>query len=211
MRRPLLTAVVAPLLVTVLAACGGDDDATTTPEPTAGQTGAPAPEGTDTAADTAGRTAADGEGGTAAPVEGDSAADGVEGGEEGQAAADVAAEFLVALAQARPEACDSLLSFTSAERPMTEVAADHELCVELLPEVISAQAEAQGLSEDMAASLEGLVITGAEVDGDTAVVDGDNYPPELAGSMGDLEVRLKKLDERWYVDLEDSFAVPTSS
>lgn len=210
MRRALSAAVAAPLLAVVIAGCGGGDDPSTSAPTTAGATDGPATEGPDPTAQTGAQTGApeDGDGSTAAPAD---VEEDVEGGAEGQAAADVAASFLVALAQARPDACDHLLSFTSAERPMTEVEADYDLCVELLPEVISAQAEAQGLDEDMAAALEGLVIRGAEVDGDTAVVDGDNYPPDLAESMGDLSVRLTRIDDRWYVDLEDSFAVPTSS
>lgn len=204
MRRALTAAVAVPVLA--LAGCGGGGEPSTSAPTTAAQTGATATEGPDATAQTGAQTAAqtgspaDGDGATAAP-----------GGAEGQAAADVAASFLVALAQARPDACDHLLSFTDIERPMTEVRADHDLCVELLPEVISAQAEAQGLDEDTAAALEGLVIEGADVDGDTAVVDGDNYPPDLAESMGDLSVRLKKVDDQWYVDLDNSFAVPTSS
>lgn len=135
----------------------------------------------------------------------------IEGGEDGQAAADVARDFLVAMVNAEPAACDHLLSFIDTERPMTDVPSDHDLCVDLLPEVLRAETEAQGLGADVASSLEGLVIRGADVQGEAAVVDADNYPPDLADAMGDAEVRLKKIDGRWYVDLDSSFAVPTGS
>ncbi|GGK58566.1 hypothetical protein [Ornithinimicrobium pekingense] len=208
MRRALLTVVAVPALVTALAACSGDDgspDPTTPPaDPSAATAPGDAADGTAPAATQA--PAGDDTAVATATVEPED----VEGGEEGQAAADVAAAFLVAMVNARPEACDHLLSFTDIERPMTAVEADYAMCAELLPEVLRAETEAQGLDAEAAAALEGLVIRGADVDGDTAVVDADNYPPDLATSMGDAAMTLKRVDDRWYVDLEDSFAVPTA-
>ena len=202
-RAPGAAAAVAAL---VLVGCTDDEPATdgaTSPAPTgAAQTASPEGEG-QTA--TAAPTGEDGTSSTAGPG-------GVEGGEDGQAAADVAAAFLVAMVNAEPEACDHLLSFTDLERPMTDVEADYEMCTELLPEVLRAETEAQGLDDDeqVAAELEGLVIRGADVDGDTAVVDADNYPPDLATSMGDAAMTLKRIDDRWYVDLDNSFTTPTA-
>lgn len=202
MRRALVAAAAVPALV--LAGCSDDEPSTTAPTTAApsGATQTEAPDGEAQTA-TAAPTEGDGTGSTAAPGD-------VEGGEEGQAAADVAAAFLVAMVNAEPEACDHLLSFTDLERPMTDVEADYEMCTELLPEVLRAETEAQGLDDQVAAELEGLVISGADVDGDTAVVDADNYPPDLATSMGDAAMTLKRIDDRWYVDLDNSFAVPTT-
>lgn len=206
MRRALVAALAAPALV--LAGCGGDETPATPTTAPAGPTDeAAATEGTDgeqatTGAPSGGQEATQ----TASPGDvGD-----VQGGADGQAAADVASAFLLSLVNAEPEACDYLLSFTDVERPMTEVASDLEMCVELLPEVLRAETEAQGLDESVAAELEGLVIRGADVEGDTAVVDADNYPPDLAGSMGEAAMTLKRIDGRWYVDLDNSFVVPTS-
>lgn len=215
MRHTLVAAVAGAGLA--LAGCGGDATSSTQ-TPATGATGQAAPDdalrtgaGDDVAAtaDAAPTTGAQGDDVDVAaadePVE-----DEVEGGEDGQAAADVAAAFLVAMVHADPEACDHLLSFTDLERPMTAVASDHEMCTELLPEVLRAETEAQGIDEPTLAQLEGLVINGADVDGDTAVVDADNYPPDLASSMGDAAITLKRVDDGWYVDLDNSFVVPTA-
>ena len=199
MRRALVAALAAPAVL--LAGCSGEDTPTT-------PTGA-GDEGAGGTTDAAGGQQTE----TGAPGDADgstSTADVVEGGEDGQAAADVAAAFLVAMVNAQPEACDYLLSFTDLERPMTDVESDYEMCIELLPEILRAETEAQGLDEGVAAELEGLVISGADVDGDTAVVDADNYPPDLATSMGDAAMTLRRIDDQWYVDLDNSFAVPTS-
>lgn len=204
MRRATGAAIALTLSAVVLAGCSGDD-----PSPTTAPTPAPTGVGQSEAPDGEVQTAtaapgeADGAGSTAAPEDGD-------GGADGQAAADVAAAFLVAMVNAEPEACDYLLSFTDLERPMTDVRSDHEMCTELLPEILRAETEAQGLDAEIAAELDGLVIDGADVDGDTAVVDADNYPPDLATSMGDAAMTLKRIDDRWYVDLDNSFAVQTA-
>ncbi|AXH97224.1 hypothetical protein [Ornithinimicrobium avium] len=203
MRRALTTALAVSALV--LAGCSGDEDPGTTPSTAPGDapasTGAPAPTApTDAVEETSDETSS-----TADPDAGGE----VEGGEEGQAAADVAKEFLLAMVDADPRACDYLLSFTDIERPMTAVKADHEMCVELLPEVLKAETEAQGLDPAAAAALQGLQITGADVDGDTAVVDGDNYAEEFAEPMGRTTITLKQIDGEWYVDLDNSFAAPT--
>ena len=203
MRRALLAAVAVPALA--LAGCSADDTPSAPTTAPGDATAATAGDGAGGDASPTATRAPDDELATATVAPGD-----VEGGEDGQAAADVAAAFLVAMVNARPEACDHLLSFTDIERPMTAVEADYAMCVELLPEVHRAETEAQGLDADAAAALEGLVIRGADVDGDTAVVDADNYPPDLATSMGDAAMTLKRVDDQWYVDLDNSFAVPTA-
>lgn len=210
MRQALTTTLVGAALV--LAGCSGDGDGdgaapgTTAPgDPTVSTAG----EDTD-----AGGTApVDGSASTdGAPSTADAppAADGVEGGEDGQAAADVAKAFLLTMVDADPKACDYLLSFTDIQRPMTEVESDYDMCVELLPEVLAAETQAQGLDADAVEALENLQITGADVQEDTAVVDADNYGDEFAESMGDTKITLKKIGGQWYVDLDHSFATATS-
>lgn len=207
MRRAATTALVGGALV--LAGCSGQEAAPDTPATsTPGEASAATGDGGAAATGPTGsqqETATD-EGSTTAGPD----AAGVEGGEEGQAAADVAKDFLVAMVDADPRACDYLLSFTDLDRPMTEVASDHEMCVELLPEVLKAETKAQGLDPDAADALAGLQITGAHVDGDTAVIDADNYPQEFAAAMGDTTITLKRVADDWYVDLDNSFSTPTS-
>lgn len=198
MRRALTTALVGGALV--LAGCSVDagPGTPTAPGELPASTGVPA---TDAPTDED-EAPADGAPATAAPGDAD-------GGEEGQAAADVAKAFLLAMVDADPKACDYLLSFTDVERPMTEVRSDHETCVELLPEVLKAETQSQGLDPEAAAALEGLQITGADVDGDTAVVGADHYADEFAEAMGQTTITLKRIDGDWYVDLDNSFATPT--
>lgn len=196
MRHALTTTLVGAALVLAGCSGGGDGDATGTTAPVDAPAGT-AGEGAATTGAPGGTT--DGSAATGGP-EG-----GVEGGEDGQAAADVAKEFLVAMVEADPRACDHLLSFTDIQRPMTAVDSDHEMCVELLPEVLKAETEAQGLDAEAAQALESLEITGADVDGDTAVVDGDNYSDAFADAMGQSQITLRRIDGAWYVDLDHSF------
>lgn len=204
MRRPRLAALSVPALVLVGCSTEQTPSAPTTPDGVSASTERPASDSAG-GGQTATEAPADGQGATATAAPGV-----VADGQDGQAAADVAAAFLVAMVNAEPEACDYLLSFTDPERPMTAVESDYEMCVELLPEILRAETEAQGVDEDVVAELEGLVIEGAEVDGDTAVIDQDNYPPDLALSMGNAAMTLKQIGGQWYVDLDSSFAVPTA-
>lgn len=134
--------------------------------------------------------------------------DEVEGGADGQAAAEVAQQFLVAMVGADAAACDHMISFTDVQTPMVQVEEDYALCTELLPVVLTEEVGAQGLDEEGAAVLETLQITGADVDGDTAVVDGDNVSPLFADSLGEETITLTRVEGRWYVDLERSFEPP---
>ncbi|WP_181009804.1 hypothetical protein [Ornithinimicrobium sufpigmenti] len=217
MRRT-LTAVVASAAL-LLAACNGDaaDDAATgeaaTDEavaPAATQTGGPAP---DDSPDNAPDDTPDNDDATTAPVDDAAVTDDAEatqapggdsvmGGEDGQAAAARAKEFLMALVTADPEACELLLSFSDPERPMVAVPSDLELCRTQLPATMEATVEAQGLGEDGIAVLESMQIRGADVEGDTAVVGRDNYSPLFAEAMGDSTITLKRIDDEWYVDLD---------
>lgn len=203
MRRALLTLLAAPALL--LGACSDDDAPTATtdaapgtPGPTAvnddaAATADPPVEPADEAQATATQDPADA---AAAPEEE------VMGGEEGQAAADRAKEFLMALVTADPEACGMLLSFSDAEVPMREVPSDLELCQTQLPATMEATVDAQGLGEDGIAVLETMQIRGADVQGDTAVVGRDNYSPLFAEAMGDDTITLRRVADVWYVDLD---------
>lgn len=197
MRRTLLAwATASALLLT--AACDGDTSDDATDEAVSPTTQAPAPddEGATTALAADDTEATDAAPATQAP------GDEVMGGEEGQAAADRAKEFLMALVTADPEACELLLSFSDPERPMTAIPSDLELCQAQLPATMEATVEAQNLGEDGIAVLESMQIRGADVDGDTAVVSRDNYSPLFAEAMGDSTITLKHIDGEWYVDLD---------
>lgn len=196
MRRS-LTAVAAGAAL-VLAACSGDTDDPTIDDAATSTTQAPAPD--DSAATTAPAdddAATDQAPATQAPDDGD-----VMGGEQGQAAAARAKEFLLGLVKADPAACNLLLSFSDPDQPMTAIGSDLELCQEQLPATMEATVAAQGLGEDGIAVLESMQILGADVDGDTAVVGRDNYSPLFAEAMGDSTITLKRIDGEWYVDLD---------
>jgi hypothetical protein len=211
MRRALATALAVPALL--LTAC--DDGGEVAETPTATTDPAPATEAaptTDAAEQTADDSAltTDTAPTTDAPTDDaavTSAAPGdVEGGEDGQAAADVAKQFFLASIKALPEACDHLVSFTDPEVPMVEMESDLELCREILPAAMAADVESQGLStEEQVAVLDAMQITGAEVDGDVAVVDRDNLSPLFQDALGDEVITLLRIDDQWYVDLDRSF------
>ena len=209
MRRALLALMTAPVLV--LAACDGDAGTQEpTPESTpAGQTAPADPEddGTTATADAAPDDAASSSGGPDT-ASGTAGPDEVEGGAEGQAAADRAKAFLIALVKADPAACDLLISFTDRERPMADVPEDLELCREQLPATMASTVEAQGLDEEGIAVLEAMQITGADVQGEVAVVDSDNYSPLFADAMGEATITLNRLGDEWYVDLDAYLDTP---
>lgn len=217
MRRVLIAAMAVPALLLTACDDGGEvveapttatdatstDDAATTDD-TATTSGAPADD-TEATGDGSGTT------GAAQPPADDaavtSAAPGdVEGGADGQAAADVAREFFLASVLAEPEACDLLVSFTDPETPMVEVETDLELCRQILPTAMSADVQAQGLdAEEQRDVLEAMRITGADVDGDTATVDRDNISELFQDALGDEVITLTRIDGDWYVDLDRSF------
>ncbi|MFK5635184.1 MULTISPECIES: hypothetical protein [unclassified Ornithinimicrobium] len=217
MRRALVTILAVPALL--LAGCSSDDGAdapppTTPPatddvEPTSGPTPSSDSDSTTATAD-AGPTTDD----TAATATPGDTADGeVEGGAEGEAAAQVATDFLVAMIGADPTACDHMVSFTDLERPMADVEADYEACVTLLPEVLKPELEAQGLDDADPGVLEAVTIQGADVaeDGTSAVVDEDNFTDLFAESMAGESIVLTKIEDRWYVDLDASFQTAEES
>lgn len=203
MRRALVSALAVPALI--LAGCSGDDTGPDASDvPTAAEepvvTAPPADSGQPTSAP----AEADAATATADPAASTALPEGeVEGGEEGQAAADVAKAFYVAMIDADAKVCDHLLSFSDAEKPMKDHESDYETCQELLPEVLG-----EDLPEDsaeLAAIVEAMQIRGADVDGDTAVIDSDNYSELFARTIGQDPITLRKIDGEWYIDLDRSF------
>lgn len=210
MRRTLITLLAAPALL--LAGCSGE-------EPAVIEATAPVPATDDAATATPDEAAAtdapaDGDAATGSPDDsGDSAAgtadpDEVEGGAEGQAAADRAKEFLLALVTADASACGMLLSFSDPDQPMTAVESDLELCETQLPATMESTVEAQGLGEEGVAILEAMQISGADVQDDIAIVDKDNYSQLFADAMGDSTITLKKIEGDWYVDIDAYLETP---
>lgn len=195
----------------LLAGCSGSEPEGTSPStpgdgvsassPAGGAAGGDdATEGEDTAGTSADAATTD------APAEG---AGEDEGGEEGQAAAAVAKDFLVAMSSADPKACDYLLSFTDVDVPMKSIDSDYETCETLLPEVLNQDVEAQGMDAESTAEVKAMTIDGADVQGDTAIIDRDNFSAPFDESMGDKIVTLKKVEGTWYIDLDNTFVPAT--
>ncbi|USQ79548.1 hypothetical protein NF556_18435 [Ornithinimicrobium faecis] len=225
MRRALVTALAVPVLL--LSACGSDEpeveDATTEQTSEAEETTEEAPateepaeeETTDAAPTTeepteavptteepteeAPVTEAPGDGGetTEAPGAGGEG----EGGADGQAAADRTKEWLVAFVNAEESVCDMMLDLESTG-PMVDNQAHYDICISTFP----TQAEGMfGSTPEMAGIIESMEINGADVQGDTAVIDKDNFSPMFAEAFGDEIITLKKIDGEWLVDMNASF------
>lgn len=212
MRRLLVTTVAVPALL--LSACGSDEpevvESETTSETSAteapsddAETTTDAAETTDAEETTTEDSDAETETATddAAATTGSGGAD--EGGEEGQAAADRAKEWLVAFVNGDEAVCDYMLDLSS-EGPMNANQTDYDMCVRLIP----------SMAEDMfpaevAGIIEVMEINGASVDGDTAVVDRDNFSELFAEGLGDEVITLQRVEGEWYVDMNESFNAPT--
>lgn len=193
MRSRSMALLIVPALA--LAACDrGEED---TVDPSATPTATPSEQQSASPDDAAASTApGDAAGATSAAPED------VEGGEQGQAAADRAKEFLVAIVGADPAACAMMLSFSDTSRPMADLPEDLELCEEQLPEIMEPAIEAQGLGEEGQEIMQAMRITGAEVDGDLAVIDRDNYSSIFSDMMGESTITLQQVDGEWYVDVD---------
>lgn len=209
MRRTLVAALAAPLLL--LSACADDapevvetpttadettaDDATaTTEEPTTDDAAATTEEPTtEDAAPTTEEPTDDAAATSKAPSDDDA------GGAEGQAAADRTKEWLVAFVNGEDKVCDLMMDLSS-EGPMKDKEADHEICLSIFPDMASELFDAE-----MAGIIESMEINGAHVDGTTAVVDRDNFSPLFAEGMGANVITLQKVDDEWFVDMEESF------
>lgn len=214
MRRALVTALAVPVLL--LSACGSDEpevkDAATSEAEEAPATEDPSEEPTDEEptddgeatevltddepTDEGEATEAPGDGADATQAPGDGGEG--EGGAEGQAAADRTKEWLVAFVNADESVCDMMLDLDS-EGPMVDNQAHYDVCVATLPSQASAE-----FTEEQASLFSAVEITGADVQGDTAVVDKDNFSDIFAEGIGDTSFTLKKIDGEWYVDLNAS-------
>lgn len=222
MRRALVTALAVPVLL--LSACGSDEpeveDATTeqtseaeetteeapaTEEPTEEETtdAAPATEeptdeapATEEPTDDAAVTEAPGDGGDATEAPG--AGGEGEGGADGQAAADRTKEWLVAFVNADESVCDMMLDLDS-EGPMVDNQTHYDVCITTLP----AQA-GEEFTDEQAKLFEIIEVTGADIQGDTAIVDSSNFSELIAPGIGDISFVLKKINGEWYIDLQAS-------
>ncbi|WP_256841395.1 hypothetical protein [Ornithinimicrobium cryptoxanthini] len=211
MRRTLAAALAAPLLL--LSACSDDtpevvetptaadetttdDAAETTEEPTTDDAAATteAPTTTGDAAATTDEPTDDAVATTEGPSDEDDA-----GGAEGQAAAERTKEWLVAFVNGEDQVCDLMMDLSS-EGPMKDKEADHEICLGIFPDMASELFDAE-----MAGIIESMEINGADVDGTTAVVDKDNFSPLFAEGMGANVITLQKVDDEWFVDMQESF------
>lgn len=199
MRRALVTTLAVPALL--LAGCSGEDPAdspvvveqdpapATSEEPTgdgAGETSGP------------GQTSGPGEAGDGAATQ-TAGGDGPEGGEEGEAVAARAEAFLGAFVRGEPEACDYMVNIEGTA-PMVRSESDLEVCREDLVGEVT-----EGFGEEMVGVIESMEIRGADVQGDTATIDADNFSDLFAQGMGDYRLVLKRFDDEWYVDIADSF------
>ncbi|MGB7449685.1 MAG: hypothetical protein WA892_11235 [Ornithinimicrobium sp.] len=198
MRRALVTMLAVPALL--LSACGSDDEqsaeesssqqegesqqtsegptesAQATQEPTDAQQSTEEP--SDAAESTAGKP---------------------EGGAAGKAAAARTKEFMVALVNADPNICQLIMNFEGGE-PMKDSPQDLKVCKEVLPSTLEGV-----VSPEEADVIDVIEVNGADVKGDTATVDSDNFADVFAQGFGDQEIKLKKVKNEWYVDLDNSF------
>lgn len=209
MRRALVTVLAVPALL--LSACGGDDpevvdapsttaeatsaEETTSEEPTTDEATSEEPTTDEAAEETTSEDAAE----ETTSDDGEGSEGETEGGEDGQAAADRTKEWLVAFVNAEEEVCDMMLDLSS-EGPMKESETDYDICTETFPTQAAAIFDAE-----TAGIIESMEINGADVDGDTAIVDKDNFSALFAEGMGDDVITLQKIDDEWYVDMNASF------
>lgn len=221
MRRALVTMLAVPALL--LSACSGDDDTPTVQDETTPATTPTSAEETTSEAPTSEETMTEEETTTEAPTtdemtttteapdtdsdtatepsdsDSETATVGAEGSpEEQQAVADRTEEWLVAFVNGDEEVCDLMLDL-SGEGPMKD-SEDYEICTSMIPPMAEDM-----FTDEMVGIIESMQIEGATVNGDTAIVGRDNFSEMFAEGIGDSEITLKKVDDEWYVDLENSF------
>jgi len=205
MRRSLVAALAVPVLL--LSACGGDEptvedaptteaqtteEETTTEEPTTEEE--TATEEPTTEEPTEEETA------TEEPTEEETSEDaGGDSGAEGQAAADRTKEWLVAFVNGEEAVCDMMLDLDS-EGPMRDDETDYPICVATFPSLATEMFDAE-----TAGIIESMQISGADVDGDTAIVNKTHFSELFGAGMGEKVITLKKIDGEWFVDMNASF------
>lgn len=197
MRRFLVTTLAVPALL--LSACGSGDEPEVE-EPAASASSEPTEDvAEETTEDVVEETAEEPTQDVAEATE-EPASDGeVEGGEDGQAAADVTKQFMVALSNADPEICGLLMDFTGSG-PMSASEEDMTLCEQILPSTLEGM-----ITEEQASIIELIEVNGADVQGDMATVDKDNFSELFGEGFGDDAIALQKFDDTWYIDLDNSF------
>ncbi len=201
MRRSLIAALAAPVLF--LSACGGDDDPAVeeaSVEETSEETSEEATEEpTEETVEETQEPTEDAAEETEEPTQGGSGD--AEGGKEGAAVAAVTEQFMVALANADPEICDLMLdAFNGSTQPMSASQESMQLCEDVIPASLDGV-----ITEEQTQIIELIEVRGADVQGDTATVDKDNFSELFAQGFGEESIQLKKVDGQWYVDLENSF------
>ncbi|MGC1207406.1 MAG: hypothetical protein WA880_05560 [Ornithinimicrobium sp.] len=197
MRRFLVTTLAVPALL--LSACGSDAEPEVE-EPAASASSEPTQDvAEETTEDVVEETAEEPTEDVAEATEEPTSDGEVEGGEDGQAAADVTKQFMVALANADPEICGLLMDFTGSG-PMSASEEDMALCEQILPSTLEGM-----ITEEQASIIELIEVNGADVQGDTATVDKDNFSELFGEGFGDDAIALQKFDDTWYVDLDNSF------
>lgn len=77
---------------------------------------------------------------------------------------------------------------------------DLDACRESLAEDVG-----QDFDELTVALVESLRIHGADVQGDSAVVDADNLTGPTSEGWDDVRIRLTRFEDEWFVDITDSF------
>ncbi|CAN5348007.1 hypothetical protein BH23ACT6_BH23ACT6_12780 [soil metagenome] len=206
MRRSIIAVLAAPMLF--LTACGTDDDPSVE-EATAAETSEEATEEptdeTEQTSEKPTEETTDESETTEEPADESEAteepAGEAEGGKEGEAAAAVTKEFMVELANAEPRSCDSMLdAFHGSTEPMSASEESLTLCQSTIVPTLEGQ-----ITEEQGQIIELIEVNGADVQGDTATVDKDNFSELFAEGFGDESIQLKKVDDEWYVDLENSF------
>lgn len=208
MRRLLTTAVAVPIFA--LAACGGEEDPQVQ-EP--GGDSSPTNEAAQTSTEASETTTEDMETTTQAeqtstPDDSSATSAGgpAMGGEEGQAAADRTEEFLIALVNADPALCGTILNL-QGNAPMNEAPADLKQCEEQIIPPLAQQMDGL-LTEEQAGTINEIEITGAQVDGETATVTPDNFSGSLgqgfAQGLG-RDIVLQNIGGEWYVDFQQTF------
>ncbi|WP_202878818.1 hypothetical protein [Ornithinimicrobium ciconiae] len=221
MRRSLVAALAVPALL--LSACGDGDepevqDAPTTEEQTSEEPTTEEP--TDEAPTTEAPAPTTEEPTTEEPTTEEPTDDGAtteeptddgatteeptdDGGEnasgDGQAAADRTKEWLVAFVNGEEAVCDLMLDLDS-EGPMKDDETDYPICVATFPSMASSMFDAE-----TAGIIESMQINGADVTGDTAIVNKDHFSALFAEGMGDQVITLRMVDGEWYVDMNESF------
>lgn len=118
-----------------------------------------------------------------------------DGGEQGQAAAAAAERWITALATGDPSSCD-LMTDSTGTVPLAESAAEYDLCLANAEQIAE-----NNFTDELVSVIEEIEISGAEIDGDRAVIDSRHLSELFASAFTDASIRLLSVDGAWYVDM----------